>query len=465
MNVKSVEKEKSSAKLVLEVEKARFEEAVETAYRKNRKDILVPGFRKGHAPRKVVESMYGATVFYEDAINELFPDVYASALESEKLKVVGNPSIENVTFTEAGDLELTVTQDLYPEVTLGQYKGLEVPKAEVSVSEEEIDAEIDRLVQRNARVTTVERPVQDGDTAVIDFEGFVDGKAFEGGKGEKYSLKIGSGSFIPGFEEQLIGVSAGENKDVNVTFPEDYQAKDLAGKAATFKCKVHEVKETILPEKDDEFVKDVSECNTMDELREDIRKRFTDRKQADVDNAFENACVEAAAANMTAEIPESMYDEMAGRLLEQYGYQLQMSGMKLEDYAKMMGTDLAGMRKMMRPSAEMRVKNDLCLAKVIEVENLTVSDEEVEEEYKKLADNYQMELDKVKKSVSEDDIKAEKLYASAAKLIADAAVATKLQPAEAETDAEPEKAEKPKRTRKTAAKKAEESAEEAPAQE
>ncbi len=464
MNVKSVEKEKSSAKLLLEVEKARFDAAVEAAYRKNRKDIFVPGFRKGKAPRKVIEGMYGATVFYEDAINDLFPEIYTEALKAEELKVVGSPSIENVTFNEAGDLELTVTQDLYPEVTLGQYKGLEVPKAEVSVSEEEIDAEIDRLVQRNARITTVERPVEDGDTAVIDFEGFVDGKAFDGGKGENYNLKIGSGSFIPGFEEQLIGLSAGEEKDVSVTFPEDYNAKELAGKPAVFKCKVHEVKQTILPEKDDEFVKDVSECDTMAELREDIRKRFTERKQADVDAAFETACVEAAAANMTAEIPESMYDDMAARLLEQYGYQLQMSGIKLEDYAKMMGTDVNGLAKMMRPNAETRVKNDLCLAKVIETEHIELSDEEIEEEYKTLAENYQMEVEKVKQAVSAEDIKADKLYARAAKLIAESAVPTKLEP---EVPAEEKSVKKTTRksTKKAAAKKDEEPVAEQPAEE
>ncbi len=417
-------------KLVMEVEKATFDAAVETAYRKNRKDIYVPGFRKGKAPRKIIEGMYGATVFYEDAINELFPEAYSEALKAENLKVVGNPGIENVTFAENGDLELTVAQDLYPEVELGQYKGLEVPKAEVTVTEAEIDEEIDRMVQRNARVSTVERPVQDGDTAVIDFEGFVDGVAFEGGKGESYSLKIGSGSFIPGFEEQLIGVSAGEDKDVVVTFPEDYQAAELAGKEATFKCKVHEVKETTLPELDDEFAKDVSEYDTIPELRESIRKSTLERKQKDVDAAFETACVEMAAANMKADIPESMYDEMAERLVEQYGYQLQMSGMTLEDYAKMFGTDVAGMTKMMRPNAESRVKNDLCLAKIIEVEGIDIPAEEIEAEYKTLSENYSMEIEKVKTIVSEDDIKVDKLYALAAKVITDSAIPTKMEAAE-----------------------------------
>ena len=455
MNVKSVEKEKGAAKLVLEVEKARFDAAVDAAYRKNRKDIFVPGFRKGKAPRKVIEGMYGATVFYEEAINDMFPEIYAEAIASEQLKVVGSPSIENVNFEEDGSLTLTVTQDLYPEVTLGQYKGLEVPKAEATVGEDEIDAEIDRLVERNARISTVERPLANGDTAVMDFEGFVDGKPFEGGKAEKYSLKIGSGSFIPGFEDQLVGLSAGEEKDVEVTFPEDYGAKELAGKPAVFHCKIHEVKETILPAKDDEFVKDVSECNTMAELREDIRKRFTERKQADIDAAFENACVEAAAANMTCEIPASMIDDMAARLVEQYGYQLQMSGMKLEDYARMMGTDVNGMRNIMRPNAEVRVKNDLCLAKIIEEEKIELTDEEIENEYKTLAENYQMDVEKVKGLVSAEDIRADKLYSRAAKLIVEAAVPTKPAPAEAEEEKKPAA----KKPRKTAAKKAEEAGE------
>jgi len=464
MNVKSVEKEKSAAKLVLEVEKARFDAAVDTAYRKNRKDIYIPGFRKGKAPRKVIEGMYGATVFYEDAINELFPEVYSEALQAEQLKVVGNPSIVDVDFNEEGNLELTVSQDLYPEVVLGEYKGLEVPKAEVSVSEAEIDAEIERLQQRNASVTTVERPVQEGDTAVIDFEGFVDGVAFEGGKGESFSLKIGSGTFIPGFEAELIGVSAGEEKDVNVTFPEDYTASELAGKPAVFKCKVHEVKETKLPELDDEFVKDVSECDTMAELREDIRKRFTDRKQAEVDEAFEVACVEKAAANMTCEIPDSMYQDMADRLLEQYGYQLQMGGMKLEDYAKMMGTDLNGLRQMMLPNAQVRVRNDLCLAKIIEVEGIDMTDEEIEAEYATLAENYQMEVEKVKEVVAEDDIKVDKLYSRAAKLIAESAVAVAMEPEKKEEPVE-EKPKKTRKPRKTAAQKAAEAAEAAEATE
>ncbi len=459
MNVKSVEKEKSAAKLVIEVDKAQFNAAVETAYRKARKDIYIPGFRKGKAPRKVIEGMYGTAVFYEDAINELFPEVYAEALKTSELKVVGNPSIQDVNFTDAGDLELTVAQDLYPEVVLGQYKGLEVPKAEVTVSEAEIDAEIERLQQRNARVTSVERPIQDGDTAVIDFEGFVDGVAFEGGKGENFNLKIGSGTFIPGFEAELVGVSAGEEKDVNVTFPEDYSASELAGKPAVFKCKVHEVKETALPELDDEFVKDVSECDTMAELREDIRKRFTERKEAEVAEAFETACVEKAAANMTCEIPESMYEDMAERLLEQYGYQLQMGGMKLEDYAKMLGTDVAGLRQMMRPNAEVRVRNDLCLAEIIKVEGITMSDEEIEAEYATLAENYQMEVEKVKEIVSVDDIAVDKLYQRAAKVIADSAVAVAMEPEKVEEPAVEEKPKKQRKPRKTAAQKAAEAAE------
>ena len=252
MNVKSVEKEKGSAKVVVEIEKAEFENALNKAYAKCKKDIMIPGFRKGKAPRKVVESMYGAKVFYEDAVNEIFPEIYEQAIVGQQLKAVGQPSVADMDTDENGNVVLTISTELYPEVTLGDYKGIEVPKTAVSVAKSEVDAEVGRMAERSARIETVERPAQKDDTVVLDFEGFVDGKPFEGGKAENYSLKLGSGSFIPGFEDQLIGVSAGEEKDVNVTFPQEY-TPELAGKEAVFKCKIHEVKQTILPELDDEF--------------------------------------------------------------------------------------------------------------------------------------------------------------------------------------------------------------------
>ena len=408
--------------------------------------------------------MYGPTVFYEDAVNELFPEIYADALQQTALKVVGYPSVESMDFTESGDLELVVTTDVYPEVTLGQYKGLEISKLEVEVLDEEVEAEIDRLAQRNARVQNVERPAQDGDTVKLDFEGFVDGVAFDGGKGENYDLKLGSGSFIPGFEDQLIGLSAGESKDVVVTFPEDYGAEELAGKEATFKCTVHEVKETILPEKDDEFAKDVSEFDTLEELKAGTRKNLTEARQAEVDRTFAEACVNAAAANMTADIPESMIDSMIDSLSKQYESQLQMSGMKLADYLQMLGTDEAGFRRMLRPEAESRVKSDLLLEKVAEVEGLEVTDEELETEYQSMADSYKMEVEQVKQYLPIEDLRTDRLYSKAKDLIAAAAIATKFEPApkdEPEEAAE-EPAEKPKKTRKKKAEDAPEAAEEAP---
>ena len=309
MNVKSVEKENGKAKVVVEIDKAEFEQALNKAYAKCRKDIMLPGFRKGKAPRKMVESMYGATVFYEDAVNEIFPDIYTKAIVEQELKAVGSPSVSNMDTPDEGGVVLTIETELYPEVTLGQYKGLEVPKREVKVEESEVDAEVNRMAERNARIETVDRAAANGDTVVIDFEGFVDDKPFQGGKAEDYSLTLGSGSFIPGFEDALVGAVAGEERDVNVTFPEDYSAKELAGKPAVFKCKVHEVKESIKPELDDEFAKDVSEFDTLDALKDDIRTRFTKSRTEQNDRAFESAAVQMAAANMTCNIPACMIDE------------------------------------------------------------------------------------------------------------------------------------------------------------
>ena len=392
MNVKSVEKENGKAKVVVEIDKAEFEQALNKAYAKCRKDIMLPGFRKGKAPRKMVESMYGATVFYEDAVNEIFPDIYTKAIVEQELKAVGSPSVSNMDTPDEGGVVLTIETELYPEVTLGQYKGLEVPKREVKVEESEVDAEVNRMAERNARIETVDRAAQMGDTVVIDFEGFEGGKPFQGGKAEDYSLTLGSGSFIPGFEDALVGAVAGEERDVNVTFPEDYSAKELAGKPAVFKCKVHEVKESIKPELDDEFAKDVSEFDTLDALKDDIRTRFTKSRTEQNDRAFESAAVQMAAANMTCSIPACMIDEQVDHQIEQFAYQLQSQGMKMEDYVKMVGGDLSSLRASMRPMAEQTVRSDILLSEIAHAENLEVTDEEVEEELKKLAEQYQMEL-------------------------------------------------------------------------
>ena len=439
MNVKSVEKENGKAKVVVEIDKAEFEQALNKAYAKCRKDIMLPGFRKGKAPRKMVESMYGATVFYEDAVNEIFPDIYTKAIVEQELKAVGSPSVSNMDTPDEGGVVLTIETELYPEVTLGQYKGLEVPKHEVKVEESEVDAEVNRMAERNARIETVDRAAANGDTVVIDFEGFVDDQPFQGGKAEDYSLTLGSGSFIPGFEDALVGAVAGEERDVNVTFPEDYSAKELAGKPAVFKCKVHEVKESIKPELDDEFAKDVSEFDTLDALKDDIRTRFTKSRTEQTDRAFESAAVQMAAANMTCSIPACMIDEQVDHQIEQFAYQLQSQGMKMEDYVKMVGGDLSSLRASMRPMAEQTVRSDILLSEIAHAENLEVTDEEVEEELKKLAEQYQMELDKVKSAVDSAAVKSDLMGRKAAKLITDSAVAVAPTEEKKEDDATSEK--------------------------
>ena len=422
MNVKSVEKENGKAKVVVEIDKPEFEQALNKAYAKCRKDIMLPGFRKGKAPRKMVESMYGATVFYEDAVNEIFPEIYTTAIVDQQLKAVGSPSVSNMDTPDEGGVVLTIETELYPEVTLGQYKGIEVPKREVKVEESEVDAEVNRMAERNARIETVDRAAQMGDTVVIDFEGFEGGKPFQGGKAEDYSLTLGSGSFIPGFEEALVGAVAGEERDVNVTFPENY-AKELAGKPAVFKCKVHEVKESIKPELDDEFAKDVSEFDTLDALKNDIRERFTKSREEQNERAFESSAVQLAAANMTCNVPACMIDEQVDHQIEQFAYQLQSQGMKMEDYTKMIGGELSSLRQSMRPMAEQTVRSDILLSEIARAENLEVTDEEVEEELKKLAEQYQMELDKVKAAVDTAAVKSDLMGKKAAKIITDNAVA------------------------------------------
>ncbi len=423
MNVKSVEKEAVRAKITVEVPRTEMEPAINKVYLKVRKDIAMPGFRKGKAPRMVIEAAYGKHVFYEDAIEELFPEIYKDCVLTQDIKPVGRPSVSAMNIEEDGSVTLTVDTDLYPEVTLGEYKGLEVEKAEAAVAQSEVDAEIDRMAQNVARITTVERPAQDGDTAVIDFEGFKDGVAFEGGKGESYELKLGSHSFIPGFEEQVVGMSAGEEKEINVTFPEDYHASELAGAPVVFKVKVHEVKETVVPEKDDEFVKDVSEFDTMAELRADIENRILTEKQAGIDRAFENAAIAKAVENMTFEIPDSMVDEELEREMERMDYELRAQGASLQAYANMMGGSLDTIKNSLRPGALNTVKTNIMLDAVVDAEKIEVSDEECEDEYKKLAESYQMEIEKVKSILNLKDMQGDLQVRKAAKLIADSAVA------------------------------------------
>ncbi len=422
MNVKNMEQANGKAKVVVEIEKQEFQNALNKAYNKAKKDIMVPGFRKGKAPRKVIEGMYGAKVFYEDAVNEIFPEIYTTAIIDQQLKAVGAPSVADMDETEEGAIVLTIETELYPEVTLGAYKGIEVEKAEATVSDEDVANELDRMAERNARIETVERPIAEGDTVVLDFEGFDNGVAFAGGKADNYSLKIGSNSFVPGFEEALIGLSAGDEKDIDVTFPENY-TPELAGKPVVFKCKIHEVKETIKAELDDEFAKDVSEFDTLDELKADIRAKQLKMRQDNLDRQFENACVGAAASNMTAEIPACMFEDEMQRQMDNFAYQLQMSGMSMDDYAKMMGGNTNALRESMRPMAETTVRSNVLLSAIVDAEGITVSDEELDEEYAKVAEQYQMEVDQVKAALNAETVKADLASRKAVKLIVDNAVA------------------------------------------
>ena len=430
MNVKNIEKESSKAKITVEIERDLMDSGANQAYLKARKDIQLPGFRKGKAPRKLIESIYGAHVFYEDGLEEIFPQVYQFAVVEQELKAVGRPSLTGMDIAEDGSVTIVLETELYPEVTLGQYRGLEVEKVEPSVTDEEVEAELDRMAKNVASRETVERPAADGDTVNLDFEGFDNGVAFEGGKGEKFDLVLGSGSFIPGFEEQVVGMSAGEEKDIDVTFPADYHAKELAGKPVTFHIKVNGITVERIPEKDDEFAKDVSEFDTLEALRADIRAKQLESRKQSIERAFESAAVEKAAENATADIPEALVEEELDRQMNNFAYQLQSSGMTMEQYAKMMGGDLSTMRKAHRPSAEKQAKVDVTLGEIVKVENLEVTDEEVEAEYQSLADTYHMELEKVRGLVEAESLKQDLLTRKAVKLIAEAAVPVAPKPEE-----------------------------------
>ncbi len=422
MNVKNIEKNGNQATIVVEIDKELMETGVNKAYMKARKSIMIPGFRKGKAPRKVIEGMYGAHVFYEDGLEEIFPEIYDFAVVKQDVNAIGRPNLTDMDISEEGVVTLTLTTELYPEVTLGDYKGLEVEKAEANVTDEQVQAELDRMAQNVSSTETVERAAEMGDTANIDFEGFDNGVAFDGGKGENFDLKLGSGSFVPGFEEQVVGMSAGEEKDIDITFPEDYHA-ELAGKAVVFHVKLNKVTTTVTPEQDDEFAKDVSEFETLEELKADIRAKALEKAQKQIDSAFEQACVDKASENTTVDMPNALIEMELDNQMERFGYQLQMSGYSMEAYAKMMGGDVNTMRNAFRPAAEKQAKANVTLSKIIEVENITVSDEELDAEFESLAKQYELELDKVKNMVPADEIKNSLQTRKAVKLIVDSAVA------------------------------------------
>ena len=426
MNVKSVEKnENNTAKVVLEVEKDQFQTALDKAYRKVKNTIYIPGFRKGKAPRKIVEGMYGANVFYEDAINLIFPEIWEQATTESELKVVGSPSVSDLNVDENGNLVLTIECGLHPVATLGQYKGIEAPKAAVTVTDEEVDEDIKQLASRNSSISTVERAAKDGDTVIIDFDGYMDGVAFDGGKGENYTLRLGSGTFIPGFEEQVVGMAAGDEKDVEVTFPADYGTQELAGKPATFKVKVHEVKETLVPELDDEFAKDVSEtAETLEDLKKERREKLEKDKADEAEHNFKNEVVKKAMDNLEVVIPDAMVEAQLDDMMNQYAMNMQSSGFTLEQYAQMMGTTIQGLREQSREGAVQQIRNTLLLEKVAEEENIQVTDEELEEEYQTMAKEYDMDVEKVKEYLPLEDLRKEKQLQKAMDLIVDNAVAT-----------------------------------------
>jgi len=422
MNVKNIEKNGNQATITVEIDKELMEKGVNAAYLKARKNIMIPGFRKGKAPRKMIEAMYGAHVFYEDGLEEIFPEIYKFAVVDQEVKAVGRPSLTNMDINEEGIVTLTLTTDIYPEVTLGDYKGLEVEKAEATVTDEQVQAELDRMAQNVASTETVDRAAEMGDTANIDFEGFDNGVPFDGGKGENHDLKLGSGSFVPGFEEQIVGMTAGEEKDIDITFPEDYH-KELAGKAVVFHVKLNKVTTTEVPAQDDEFAKDVSEFDTLEELKSDIRAKALDRAQKQIDSAFEQAAVEKAAENVTVELPNGLIEAELDNQMERFAYQLQMSGYSMEQYAKMMGGDVNTMRNAFRPAAEKQAKINVMLEKVAEVEEITVTDEDVEAEMAAMAAQYELEIEKVKEMVPAEEVKANLKTRKAVKVIVDAAVA------------------------------------------
>ena len=433
MNVKNIEKKGNEATIVVEIDKELMESGVNKAYMKARKNIMIPGFRKGKAPRKVIEGMYGAHVFYEDGLEEIFPEVYEFAVVKQDVNAIGRPNLTDMDISEEGVVTITLTTELYPEVTLGDYKGLEVEKAEATVTDAQVQAELDRMAQNVASTETVDRAAEMGDTANIDFEGFDNGVPFQGGKGEKHDLKLGSNSFVPGFEEQIVGMFAGEEKDIDITFPQDYHA-ELAGKAVVFHVKVNKVTATNVPEQDDEFAKDVSEFETLEQLKEDIRAKALENAQKQIDSAFEQACIDKAAENTTVEMPKALIEAELDNQMERFGYQLQMSGYSMDAYAKMMGGDINTMRNAFRPAAEKQAKANVTLNKIIEVENITVEDQDIEAEYESLAKQYELELDKVKSMVPVEELKNGLQTRKAIKLIVDSAVAVAPKTEEATTE-------------------------------
>ena len=416
--------EKNMAKLTIEVSAEDLEKAMQAAYQKAKGRITLPGFRKGKAPRKMIEQMYGKGIFLEDAANALIPEHYSKALEECDLEIVSQPEID-VTQAEPGKAFIfTAEVAVKPEVTLGEYKGVEVPKSETEVTDEDVDAELKKEQEKNRTVTVEDRGAENGDITTIDFEGFVDGEAFEGGKGTDYPLTLGSNSFIPGFEDQLVGSKAGDHVEVKVTFPEEYQAKELAGKEAVFQCDVKKVEAKELPELDDDFAQDVSEFDTLAEYKEDVKKNLTEKKEKAARTAKENAAVDKAIENAEMDIPDAMLNTQVRQMLDDFSRRMQSQGLTMEQYFQFTGMTLDKMQEEMKPQALKRIQTRLVLEKIAEVENIQPTEEEVEEEFKKMADAYKMEVEKIKELLGDrelEQMKKDMAVQKAVTLIADEA--------------------------------------------
>ncbi len=452
MQVKNLEKkEKSTVSFEVIIGADEFEKALQSAYLKNRSKIYVQGFRKGKAPRMVIEGMYGKEVFYDEAADELAPGAFQFAITEEKIRNVGTPTIRSIDVSESKELTLGFLTAVWPEVKLGEYKGLEAPRAAVAVTDEQVDADIQRTLKRSARMVNVERPAQDGDFAIIDYEGSVDGVPFAGGKDEGHRLLLGSGSFIPGFEDQVIGMSAGEEKDINVTFPEQYHSEELAGKAAVFHVKCNAVQEEQLPELDDEFVKDISEFDTLEAYKANIREGLEKAANEAADSEFHSALLEKAAANMEVEIPEGMIEEQIDSMVNELDQNLQYQGLSLQMYLQYLNQDINTFRASNRPAAEARCRIQILVDKIAEVEAIECTEEEIEAEYKNIADAYDTDVENVKQNVPVDAVTGDMRVRKAAELVYSTGVAVA-----------PEAEEKPAPKKKAPAKKkAEPKAEEA----
>jgi trigger factor len=418
MSLKNTTKvETNLYEIEFDVDKATFEAAIEKVYRKEVKNINIPGFRKGKAPRSIIESRYGKGVFYEDAINEIIPDAYEAAIKEANLAVVSRPEFDIVTIDDNG-VVLKAKFYVKPEVSVKDYKGIKVEKDVKAVTDEDVNAEIEAVRARNSRVVDVEgRAVENGDIAVIDFDGYVDGVAFEGGKSENYNLTIGSGSFIPGFEEQIIGHNAGDEFDVNVTFPTEYHAAELAGKEAVFKIVLHSIKFNELPALDDEFAKDVSEFDTLDDYKADVKAKIEARNEKEAENAVEAQIIDALVANMEAEIPAPMFEAETENFVRDYDSRLRMQGLDLNTYFKYTGLTLETLREQFKPMAERQVKTRLALEKIVELEAIDATDDEVNAEFENLAKAYNMSADEVKKFVENEAVKADLCVKKAVDLV------------------------------------------------